>query len=303
MRNGFHNPTEGRLRSGWRILLFVALFVAIAVGGQLGVRAALGGLPKGSSLVLAIIAIAATVAVLICRRHLDKKSFVSLGFGGKAVALKDLVFGFLLSGVMGACVLALMVGAGVIGELRLNWGADGMTPLLLLTALLPTVLIGYWEELVNRGYLFQNMREGMGLLGAVLLSCVLYGLLHAANPNAGWLSSLIIVGFGLLRLYGYLATGLLWLSIGMHIGWNFFQAAVFGFPASGRAEAETLLSHERLGPAWLSGGDFGPEGSLLILPVIGLALAAMHFWARSPLRSEWKIAQPEQANRDQVQEV
>jgi hypothetical protein len=63
------------------------------------------------------------------------------------------------------------------------------------------------------------------------------------------------------------------------------------------------LSHERLEPEWLSGGHFGPEGSPPILPLIGLALAAMHFWARSPLRWEWKVAQPEQANRDQMQEV
>ena len=303
MRHWFINPADDRLRAGWRILLFVALFVALAVGGQLGVRAALGSLPKGSSLTFAIIAIAATVAVFICRRHLDKKSFVSLGLGGRSVALKDLVFGFLLSAAMAACVLALMLGAGVIEELRFSWGVDGLTPRLLLAALLPTILIGYWEELVNRGYLFQNMREGMGLVAAVLLSCVLYGILHAANPNASWLSSLIIVGFGLLRLYGYLATGLLWLSIGMHIGWNFFQGTVFGFPASGHAEAHTLLSHERVGPGWLSGGDFGPEGSLLILPVIGLALAAMHFWARSPLRSAWNEAKPAQANRNPVQEL
>lgn len=285
MKNWFRNPVDGRLRAGWRILVFVALFIALAVGGQLGTRAVLGTLPKGSTLTFAIIAIAATASVLIARRYLDKKSFLSLGFSGKSVAVRDLLFGFFLSGAMGACVLALMLAAGLIVELRLNWGGDGMTIRLLLAALLPTILIGYWEELVNRGYLFQNMREGMGMAGAVVVSCIVYGVLHAANPNASWLSSVIIVGFGLLRLYGYLATGLLWLSIGMHIGWNFFQGPVFGFPASGHAEASTLLSHEHVGADWLSGGDFGPEASLLILPVLGLAFIAMNLWARSPRRS------------------
>ena len=285
MKNWLRNPVESRLRAGWRILVFLALFIALAVGGQLGTRAVLGSLPKGSTLTFAIIAIAATISVLIARRYLDRKSFLSLGFGGRSVAVKDLVFGFFLSGVMAACVLALMLAVGVIENLRFNWGQGGMTILALLAALLPTIFIGYWEELVNRGYLFQNMREGMGIVAAVIVSCVLYGVLHAANPDASWLSSTIIVGFGLLRLYGYLATGLLWLSIGMHIGWNFFQGPVFGFAASGHVEANTLLSHERVGTEWLSGGDFGPEASLLILPVLGLAFIAMYVWARSPLRA------------------
>jgi hypothetical protein len=203
--------------------------------------------------------------------------------------VKDLIFGFFLSGAMAACVLSLMLAAGVIESLRFNWGQGGMTILALLAALLPTLFIGYWEELVNRGYLFQNMREGMGIVVAVIASCVLYGVLHAANPNASWLSSAIIVGFGLLRLYGYLATGFLWLSIGMHIGWNFFQGPVFGFAASGQLEANTLISHEHTGTVWLSGGDFGPEASLLILPVLGLAFIAMYLWARSPLRAASEV--------------
>ena len=285
MKNWFRNPADSRFRAGWRILAFVALFITLAVGGQLGTRALLGSLQKGSTLILAIIAIAATVSVYIARRYLDKKTFLSLGLGGKSVAVRDLLFGFFLSGAMGASVLALMLAAGVIEDLRFNWGEDGMTVHWLSVALLPTILIGYWEELVNRGYLFQNMREGMGMTGAVIVSCILYGILHAANPNASWLSSAIIVGFGLLRLYGYLATGLLWLSIGMHIGWNFFQGPIFGFPASGQAEASTLVSHQRVGSNWLSGGDFGPEASLLILPVLGLAFIAMYLWARFPSRA------------------
>ena len=289
MKNWFRNPVQGRLRAGWRILVFLVLLIALAVGGQLGTRAVLGSLPKGSTLTFAIIAIAATISVLIARRYLDQKSFLSLGFGGRSVAVKDLVFGFFLSGAMAACVLSLMLAAGVIEGLRFNWGQGGMTILALFAALLPTIFIGYWEELVNRGYLFQNMREGMGLVAAVIVSCVLYGVLHAANPNASWLSSTIIVGFGLLRLYGYLATGLLWLSIGMHIGWNFFQGPVFGFAASGQVEAITLFSHERVGTEWLSGGDFGPEASLLILPVLGLAFIAMYLWAQSPLRAASKL--------------
>jgi membrane protease YdiL (CAAX protease family) len=114
---------------------------------------------------------------------------------------------------------------------------------------------------------------------AVLISCVLYGLVHSANPNAGILSTAIIVIFGYLRIYGYLKTGQLWLSIGMHTGWNFFQATVFGFAASGHAEDRTLLAHDVRAADWLSGGDFGPEASVLTIPVVLMALIVMGMWS------------------------
>jgi hypothetical protein len=71
------------------------------------------------------------------------------------------------------------------------------------------------------------------------------------------LSTAIIAVFGYLRIYGYLTTGQLWLSIGMHTGWNFFQATVFGFAASGHAEEWLLFTHESKAAKWLydSGGS------------------------------------------------
>ena len=211
IRQWFVNADDGRLRAGWRILAFILTLMAIAVGGQTAVRAALGGLPRGSTLVLAIIAVAATIAVLIARRFLDRKTFVSLGFARAAAAWKDLLFGFALSAAMAGLVLWLMVVFGFVSNVQVNW-AGSATIMLLLSLLLPNMIIGYWEELVFRGYLLQNMMEGMGLKVAVITSCLLYGLLHASNPNATLLSSAIIVLFGYLRIYGYLSTGPLWLS-------------------------------------------------------------------------------------------
>jgi membrane protease YdiL (CAAX protease family) len=279
IRQRFINPDHGRLRAGWRILAFVLILVPIAVGAQMGVRAMLGSLRGGSTLSLSIIAASATIAVLLARRFLDRKSFLSLGLGNARGAWKDLLFGFALSAAMAGIVLWLMVAFGAVDNIEIAWAGQA-TLVLLLSLLVPNVIIGYWEELVFRGYLFQNMVEGMGLNIAVVTSCLLYGLMHAANPNATMLSSAIIVLFGFLRLYGYLSTGLLWLSIGMHIGWNFFQSAVFGFAASGHAEGQTLFSHDPVAADWLSGGDFGPEGSVLIVPVLVMALIAMRLWTR-----------------------
>ena len=146
--------------------------------------------------------------------------------------------------------------------------------------LLEHILVGYWEELVFRGYLFQNIVEGLGIITAVIVSCLLYGLIHYANPNATVLSSIIIIGFGFLRIYGYLSTKMLWLSMGMHIGWNFFQGPIFGFAASGHKKA-TLIQHSFLSDRqYLTGGEFGPEGSVIILPILILTIFVMKWYSQ-----------------------
>jgi len=266
------------LRAGWRIATFLLIFYGIALPLLFGLKALLG-FSKSSPMVIVIIAMAATPAVYIARRWIDGKSFVSLGLQWNARAASDLVFGFLLSGLMAGSVFAAMVVLGFIENVQVTvdlWAALSLIAIPLLTM----ALVGFWEELVFRGYVLQNMAEGMGMQTAIIISCLLYGLLHAMNPNAGILSSAIIVLFGFLRIYGYLCTGQLWLSIGMHTGWNFFQATVFGFAASGHAEDQTVVSHDAAAANWLSGGNFGPEASVLTIPVVLGALYLMRVWSR-----------------------
>ncbi|MDH3431586.1 MAG: CPBP family intramembrane metalloprotease [Gammaproteobacteria bacterium] len=276
------NPLDNRLRAGWRILAFLAIFYSIALPALFGLRALLG-LSKSSPLVIVIIALAATPAVYIARRWIDKKDFVSLGLKSGRHGAADVLFGFVLSGIMMGAVFGAMLALGYISNvevIELGWPTAG----LLVTSLLIMALVSFWEELVFRGYILQNMAEGMGMKTAVLISCVLYGLVHSANPNAGLLSTAIIILFGYLRIYGYLSTGQLWLSMGMHAGWNFFQATVFGFAASGHTEGRTLLTHDALAPDWLSGGDFGPEASVVTIPVVLIALVAMRGWSMTSVR-------------------
>lgn len=272
------NPSDGRLRAGWRILSFLGIFYAIALPLLFGLRALLE-FPKSSPLVIVIIAAAATPAVYIARRWVDKKRFVSLGLEYRERSATDLLFGFLLSGLMAATVFVVMLALGYIENVQLA-ALSGAAAKVLAMSLFVMLLVGFWEELVFRGYILQNMAEGMGMKTAILISCVLYGLVHSANPSANLLSTAIIVLFGYLRIYGYLCTRQLWLSIGMHTGWNFFQATIFGFAASGHAESWTLLTHEPAATSWLSGGNFGPEASVVTIPVVLAALYAMRLWTR-----------------------
>jgi membrane protease YdiL (CAAX protease family) len=151
--------------------------------------------------------------------------------------------------------------------------------------------VGWSEELIFRGYLLQNLKEGIGLVWAVVLSCVFYGAVHMANPNSSLLSGILIAILGYVRIFGWLRTGQLWLSMGMHASWNFFQGPVFGFHVSGM-KVHNLISHQATGPDWITGGVFGPEAGIVVLPAILLGLLGMYFYStarkNTPLL-EWKI--------------
>ena len=300
MKKILFNKGEGRLRAGWRILIFLILFWCLSAL-SLVIKPLFGDITKReylesySLVILLILTIAATVSVWISRKYLDRQTFASLGLWLSRRAWKDLLFGFVLSAVMAGLFLFLALQLNLVEIAGINRGitsgsytASNGFPELMKTFTLATlgilllehILVGYWEEIVFRGYLFQNMTAGMGQLLAILISCLIYGAVHWMNPNATALSSAIIILFGFLRIYGYLATGMLWLSMGMHIGWNFFQGPVFGFAASGHQTA-TWLELTIREPNWLSGGSFGPEGSILIIPIILLALWIMKLWSNN----------------------
>ena len=300
MKNPFYNSKESRLRTGWRIFIFLIIFWTLAsviflikpLFGEIGRREFL---ENYSLIVISILAFGATVSVLISRKYLDKKSFVSLGLMINKRTIKDILFGFFLSGLMAGLFFVLLYAFNLIEYNGLNIGdvqnvsndtfdfVNFMSVISigsLFLLLLEHVLVGYWEELVFRGYILQNMIEGMGLKLAILISCLLYGLIHSTNPNAGILSSLIIVLFGYLRIYGYLSTKMLWLSMGMHIGWNFFQGPIFGFAASGHKKTTLIDLTITSNKDWLTGGEFGPEGSVIIIPIILIALFIMNLYSR-----------------------
>lgn len=299
MNNYIYNQKEGRLKTGWRILIFVVFFWLLSATIFL-VRPLLGDITKReflenySVVIISVLAASASIAVFIARTKLDKLSWGSLGLQVDKRAYQDIVFGFFLSGFMAGLFFLVALLFNLIEFKGFNLGHafkpegqpfDFVTFMSVVSfgsmfiLLVETILVGYWEELVFRGYLLQNMIAGMGFRIAIIISCLIYGLIHSMNPNATLVSSSIIVLFGYLRIHGYLKTNMLWLSMGMHIGWNFFQGPVFGFAASGHKKA-ALVNQVSTGRDWLSGGEFGPEGSILIVPILLIALLVMDWWTR-----------------------
>lgn len=159
-----------------------------------------------------------------------------------------------------------------------------------LIFLVQMTLVGTYEELVFRGYQMKNIAEGLNLgplstktslFLAWIVTSILFGLIHAANPGATVGTTLKITLAGFFLALPFLLTGELALSIGVHIAWNFFQGNVFGFPVSGLTFFRTtIFDTVQGGPDLWTGGGFGPEAGLLGFTGIIVGSLSMIWWVK-----------------------
>lgn len=301
---------DGRLRSGWRVLLYVAtiIFVNLAISFAIGLALALwigasqsnAGVPADeiarrinaafanpidnpapTFALLAIRVMITLATVWLFRRFIDRRSLGSLGLQLEYGWLKDCLLGFAFSTLAWACIFFLSLGVGAATIAGFVWEAKDVAGLLgtLAFGVLMNLMVGVSEEVDARGYVLQNLAEGIRLAPAILISSLYFGLLHLLNPGAGVGSTLGIFFAGVVLALGYYATGKLWFPIGMHAGWNWAEGPLFGFLVSG-LNMGGLVRLKISGPDWLMGGEFGPEAGLLSM-IVELAMIGLLFiWGR-----------------------
>lgn len=285
---------ETRLRAGWRLLVQFAILIGL--GGLLGFVFNLLTLifqdaawiaPYTDGIGIMALDIAFVLSVYIARRLIDRRSFSSLGLQKSPAPLKDILVGIAIAGVMMGTIYLVELTAGWLTPLPSALTADPLQEVItgLVTWAFIFIAVGFAEEIFSRGYQLQNMEDGLNTFWAVLLSSSLFGLLHIGNPSATWVSTLGILAAGLFLAYGYLSTRQLWLPIGLHIGWNFFEGPFFGFPVSG-LNPYRLLRHNITGPELITGGPFGPEAGLVLLFGLGIGAGLIYVYTRGRLETQ-----------------
>ncbi len=308
MTNLFHNARENRLRAFWRLLLQFVLdmigaallgslaFVAFALfgGATLGAGAldSLAASPALATVISGMSLVAALFSVWLAGRFFDRRPFSGFGLRLDRGWWLDFGFGLLLGAFLMTGIFLIELAAGwveVVGTLEAISGRSFFPAILAPVVFF--LCVGFYEELVSRGYRLQNMAEGLnfpglGSKGAVVLawalSSSLFGLLHLPNPGATAVSTINITFAGLLLGAGYVLTGRLAIPIGLHIAWNFFQGNVFGFPVSGlKPVGATVLSTEQGGPLLFTGGVFGPEAGLIGIAAILAGSLLILLWVRA----------------------
>ena len=183
-----------------------------------------------------------------------------------------LLTGFVLFSTLTG-IVALLGGFEVLG-LR---GQGALWAMLAMA-----VTSGTIEEIMFRGILLRHLEAMLGTWAALALTSLLFGAAHLTNPGATLFAAFAIaMEAGILLGAAYLLTRRLWLAVGIHAAWNFTQGWVFSVPVSGGAAPLGLLITRRVGPEWLTGGDFGLEASVVALVVAtGAGLGLLVFAVR-----------------------
>ncbi|HEX6648120.1 MAG TPA: type II CAAX endopeptidase family protein [Pyrinomonadaceae bacterium] len=299
MRKIFINDV-GRLRSGWRLMLFVlagfaAWFVIgailwVAYSIVLAVAPQLRPSFFAADFVFRLALLASALgAGYLCARLLEGLPWRSLGLTLHLGWLRDLVIG----SAVGFVSLAIAVGIATAGGgLRFSLTAAAATSLLrsMIGSGGLLVVAALAEEAMFRGYGLQTLARARLVWLGLLLTSVPFGVAHLDNPNV-----VPFVTFANTTLAGiwlgaaYLKTRSLWLPLGVHWAWNWALGWFFGLPISGiNIVSNPLLRGTDIGPAWLTGGTYGIEGGIGC--TVALILSTLFLW-----RTSWLSATPELA--------
>ncbi len=252
---------DGRLRAGWRLALFLIVFIGLLFGMSL----LFSFTRQAPSVALAVFvqAAAAGISTWLLLRWMEDAPFVSIGLAWQKRAPGELRQGLAVGIALVGTLTAFEWATGAIRfESKTGSGpASTLAGVLMLTGLL--VVVATYEEVLFRGYAFQRLVEGTNGTGAILVSSVVFGGVHMTNPNATQLGTLNTVLAGVLLAVAYLRTRALWWPIGFHFGWN-WTLAVLGHPVSGLEVAQlpwrVVADFE---PVWIHGGSYGPEGGIV----------------------------------------
>lgn len=190
----------------------------------------------------------------------------------RAGAARRIVRGALIGVGM---VVAVIINIALLGDYHVD-GFGSITGAIGLFGFMAAAAVT--EELLFRGVLFRVIEERTGTWIALLLTGVVFGLVHLFNPDATlWGGIAIAIEAGFMLAACYAATRNLWVPVGLHFGWNFALGAIFGAVVSGNGASKGLLESTMSGSVVVTGGDFGPEASLYTVAA-GVAVTLVFLW-------------------------
>ena len=144
------------------------------------------------------------------------------------------------------------------------------------------LLVGLYEEYFMRGYMLVTLSRGIGFLWSAIVLSTLFGCTHLMNNGESpvGIASAALIGFAFCVSLWYLKS--LWWAIGFHASWDWAESYLWGTANSGKIAGGHLFSLHPQGSILLSGGATGPEGSLLIIPLILIIIVMMWLvWGRN----------------------
>jgi uncharacterized protein len=286
------------LRDVGKALLFVVIVIAIFLATRPLLNWAAPRSPGGSIslrtdiirefwLVLPLLAATAIMA------RIERRPLPSYGYTD-SVGLQRLCFG----AAWGVLSISVLVGAlWLQGYLVFDGLSSAHRHALpdAAGAAVGALLVGLVEESLLRGYPQFALTRVLGFWWAAVTLSLVFGLLHGGNGGETWLGLIGAGAGGLLFCLSLWYTKSLFWAVGFHSGFDWGESCFFGTPDSGEvAPWRLIVTHPAGDPLW-SGGSAGPEGSVLLIPLLVIAAVAMGlWWGRGKrvlgLRERWQDA-------------
>jgi len=267
------------LRSGWAILLFIAVAAACTViffgivywlahFTPADLSALRTSLLPGVRTALVLAESCGLLVATAVMGKIEGRSWLDYGLRGRrgaALFAQGAFWGALLmAGLVGTLALTHAMTIDFFG--RGSWSLIG-SGLVWAAMFLPSAFV---EELLFRGYPFFRIARVRGPIRAAIGMSVWFGLAHLGNREETVIGLLQVVIVGLVYCLSVWRSGSLWWALGAHAVWNWTQSFIFGCANSGLAASGQWLVSTPRGPGWLSGGATGPEGSILSIPAMAL---------------------------------
>jgi len=217
---------------------------------------------------------------------LDKKSFMSIGFE-KVLVGKDILMGLMIGFIIMLSGFSILIFTH-----QLQFVAFKPDLVNILYSIGLFIFVAVAEEVFTRGYILRNLVVSFNKYVALIISALVFCVMHLANPDITLLSLIILFLSGIVLGLSYLFTKNLWFPIALHFSWNFFQGTVFGFNVSGMKIYKLIETKYTLANSW-NGGLFGFEGSIVAVLFLIPAIVLIYFIFRNRKTEELYEEQPE----------
>jgi len=273
---------EREFRAPWRLLVFVLLFVIFSRAGTFLIKImhlplmTVTGLTATSLPVFEVAGIIAAFAAAAIMGMLEGRPFGVYGLPRKdafgAGFWQGMVWGIAM--ITAIVFLIRAFGGFSFGELALRglalWGYAALWGVGF-------ICVGFFEEFLFRGYAQFTLATGIGFWPAAIGLSAAFGAIHLANSGEDRVGALSVFVIGMFFCLTLRRTGNLWFAVGLHAAFDWGETFLFSVPDSGLVAPGHLLNSSLHGPAWLTGGMVGPEGSVMAFAVVGITAVIFSF--------------------------
>ena len=265
------------LRAGWRLLVWIAAclalgFLLLSIYSPLRQH-----VPHGiAGDITKLLVVASILGGNALMARLEHRSPWSYGLSDHNWRSH-----FSLGALIGWLALTLML-TGMRAAHHFDFGSQYMRGSELALAATLSVFsflfeVALFEEVLFRGYALYTLADGIGFWPASVMLSLLFAAAHVSNSGEARVGIAAVVFFGIMLCFSVWRMGSLLWAIGFHFMWDYSESFLYGVPDSGFVSPQHLLGAKFFGPAWITGGSVGPEGSWFIFALLAAVALVLHF--------------------------